>query len=121
MGHSEETAVRAGDVDLAATLTLPDASAADEQGRFPNVLLLPSWLPRDRDGSYDRIGHPAWFAPADPGKTPTGLLARLADALATRGVASLRADPRGCAASPGAWAEVTLFAKIDDARDTLAA
>ena len=36
-------------------------------------------------------------------------------------MASLRADPRGCAASEGRWEEVTLFAKIDDARDLLAA
>jgi hypothetical protein len=36
-------------------------------------------------------------------------------------VASLRADPRGCGQSDGAWEEVTLFAKIDDARDQLAA
>jgi len=121
MAHSEEIPVRAGDVDLAATLTLPDGSGAGADGRFPNALLLPSWLPRDRSGGYDLIGHPAWFASAGPGTARPGLLARLAAALAARGVASLRADPRGCAASPGAWEEVTLFAKIDDARDTLAA
>jgi pimeloyl-ACP methyl ester carboxylesterase len=50
-----------------------------------------------------------------------GLLARLAEALAGRGVASLRADPRGCGRSDGAWESVTLFARIDDARDMLAA
>ena len=100
---------------------LPDEPAAGANRRFPNVLLLPSWLPRNRDGGYDRIGHPAWFAPIHAGSGQTGLLARLADAFASRGVASLRADPRGCAASPGTWQEVTLFAKIDDARDTLAA
>ena len=121
MARREEISVRAGDIDLAATLTLPDEWAAGAEGRFPNVLLLPSWLPRDRDGRYDRVGHPGWFAADDPGPGHAGLLARLADAFAARGVASLRADPRGCAASPGAWEEVTLFAKIDDARDTLAA
>jgi alpha-beta hydrolase superfamily lysophospholipase len=120
MAHSQEITVRAGDVELAATLTLPDESAWDADGRFPNALLLPSWLPRDRDGSYDRIGHPGWFAPADAWPPRPGLLARLADALAARGVATLRADPRGCARSPGDWEEVTLFAKIDDARDLLA-
>jgi pimeloyl-ACP methyl ester carboxylesterase len=36
-------------------------------------------------------------------------------------VASLRADPRGCGRSDGAWEAVTLFTKIDDARDMLAA
>ena len=122
MPRSEELPVRAGDATLAATLLLPDEPAADDaNGRYPNVLLLPSWLPRDRDGGYDRIGHPDWFAPATEGRTQPGLLARLAEALASRGVASLRADPRGCARSEGAWEEVTLFARIDDARDLLAA
>jgi len=122
MPRSEELSVRAGDATLAATLLLPDEPAADDaNGRYPNVLLLPSWLPRDRDGGYDRVGHPDWFGPAVEGETQPGLLARLAEALASRGVASLRADPRGCARSEGAWEEVTLFAKIDDARDLLAA
>jgi len=115
--HAEELPIRAGAATLAATLLLPEEPAAG--GRYPNVLLLPSWLPRDRDGSYDRIGHAAWFA-ADRRAGP-GLLRRLAEALARLGVASLRADPRGCGQSDGAWEEVTLFAKIDDARDMLAA
>jgi alpha-beta hydrolase superfamily lysophospholipase len=123
MARSEELSLRAGDAHLAATLLLPDEPpSGDAGGRYPSVLLLPSWLPRDRDGSYDRIRHAAWFAPATkPDTRPPGLLARLADALATRGVASLRADPRGCGSSDGAWEEVTLFAKIDDARDMVAA
>ncbi|MBA3689169.1 MAG: alpha/beta fold hydrolase [Chloroflexi bacterium] len=121
MPCSEELRVRAGDAILAATLLLPDDPAPDgATGRYPNVLLLSSWLPRDRDGAYDRIGHPGWFAAPPPG-AQAGLLARLAEALAARGVASLRADPRGCGASEGRWEEVTLFAKIDDARDLLAA
>jgi alpha-beta hydrolase superfamily lysophospholipase len=45
----------------------------------------------------------------------------MAEALAVRGIASLRADPRGCGRSEGAWEAVTLFARIDDARDLLAA
>jgi pimeloyl-ACP methyl ester carboxylesterase len=45
----------------------------------------------------------------------------VADALAERGVASLRCDPRGCGASDGAWEAVPLFTKIDDARDMLSA
>lgn len=123
MPRSEELRVRAGDAFLAATLLLPDLPPPDgARGRYPNVLLLPSWLPRDRDGAYDRIGHPGWFAPQTTANGQlTGLLARLAEALAVHGVASLRADPRGCAASEGRWEEVTLFAKIDDARDLLAA
>jgi len=121
MPRSVELSVRAGDALLAATLLLPDGPAPkDANGRYPNVLLLPSWLPRDRDGAYDRIGHASWFAPAAE-VHQTGLLARLAANLADRGVASLRADPRGCGASEGTWEEVTLFARIDDARDLLAA
>ena len=121
MPRFEELSVRAGDVTLGATLTLPDAEAPDGVGgRYPNVLLLPSWLPRNRDGDYDASGHPGWFAPS-PGGAPPGLLARLARALAALGVASLRADPRGCGTSEGSWEEATLFAKIDDARDLLGA
>lgn len=120
MPRSEELSVRAGDVTLAATLALPDVESDDATRRYPNVLLLPSWLPRNRDGDYDTIGHPGWFA-LRPDDAQPGLLARLAEALATLGVASLRADPRGCGASEGDWEEATLFAKIDDARDLLAA
>lgn len=111
--------MRAGDVELAATLTLPDAPPpADRRGRYPNVLLIGSWLPRSRDGGWDRVRHGAWFAPEDEGP---GLLARLADALATHGVASLRCDPRGCGASEGSWEATSLFTRIDDARDALGA
>jgi hypothetical protein len=121
MPRSEELAVRAGDVTLAGTLTLPDDPPPPERGgRYPNALLLPSWLPRDRDGGWDRVGHPTWFAAVEAGARP-GLLARLADALATHGVASLRCDPRGCGASEGAWESTSLFTRIDDARDMLAA
>jgi pimeloyl-ACP methyl ester carboxylesterase len=119
MPRAEELQVRAGDVTLAGTLLLPDnPPPADRRGRHPNVLLLPSWLPRDRDGGFDLAGHPPWFA---PGPMPAGLLARLADALADHGVASLRCDPRGCGASEGAWEATPLFTRIDDARDMLAA
>jgi pimeloyl-ACP methyl ester carboxylesterase len=115
----EELHVRAGEVTLAGTLTLPDEPPPpDRRGRYPNALLLPSWLPRTRDGVFDAIRHPRWFA---AGAMPPGLLRRLADALAARGVASLRCDPRGCGASEGSWAESALFTRIDDARDMLAA
>jgi pimeloyl-ACP methyl ester carboxylesterase len=50
-----------------------------------------------------------------------GLLSRLAEALAERGVASLRCDPRGCGSSGGEWAATGLFTRIDDARDMIAA
>jgi pimeloyl-ACP methyl ester carboxylesterase len=119
MARSEELSIRAGEATLAGTLTLPDVPPPpDRRGRFPAALLLPSWLPRSRDGGYDRSGHPTWFSQGSMG---AGLLSRLADALARHGVASLRCDPRGCGASEGAWEQVDHFTKIDDARDMLGA
>lgn len=112
---TDELRFRAGDASLAATLTLPDGD-----GRLPWVLLVGSWLPRDRDGGWDRGGHPTWFAP-DDGQHEPGLFERLAAALAERGVASLRYDPRGCGESDGSWEDVDLFTRIDDARDAIGA
>jgi len=111
----EDLRFRAGDLALAATLTLPDAPG---ERRLPWALLVPSWLPRGRDGDWDRARHPTWF---DRGPTRPGLLARLADALAGRGVASLRYDPRGCGESDGSWESSDLFSRIDDARDAIGA
>jgi uncharacterized protein len=119
VARSDELRFRAGDRSLAATLTLPDGDG-DGDGRRPWALLLGSWLPRDRDGGWDRVGHPAWFAPASAA-AKDGLLARLATALAGRGVASLRYDPRGCGESDGSWQEIDLFTRIDDARDAVGA
>lgn len=122
MPRSEELRVQAGDATLAGTLLLPDQPPPEgARGRYPNVLLLPSWLPRDRDGTYDRQRHAAWFAPDPAPAGSGGLLARLASAFAALGVASLRCDPRGSARSDGTWEEVALFTRIDDARDMLAA
>ena len=112
MAGSEEVRFQAGETDLAGTLELPDGP-----GRYPSVLLLPSYLARDRDGSWDRTGHASWFAPSSEGAK---LLARLAAALAQRGVASLRYDKRGCGRSGGRWEASDLFTLIDDARDALA-
>ncbi len=111
MTDHQELRFRAGDASLAATLTLPDAV-----GRAPWVVMIPSWLPRDRDGGWDRGGHRSWFVDA---ARDQGLFARMADALAARGVASLRYDPRGCGASDGAWERTALFTRIDDARDAI--
>jgi pimeloyl-ACP methyl ester carboxylesterase len=113
MTASEELRFRAGDASLAGTLTLPAV-----EGRAPWVLLVPSWLPRDRDGGWDVGGHPGWFEP--PTGSP-GPFRRLAEALAERGVASLRYDPRGCGASDGSWEATALFTRIDDARDAIGA
>jgi alpha-beta hydrolase superfamily lysophospholipase len=116
MAHPEELRFRAGDASLAATLMLPD----ERDGRVPWAVLVGSWLPRGRDGNWDRVAHADWFAPPAL-SAPAGLLARLSDALAARGVASLRYDPRGCGESGGAWEEVDLFTRIDDARDAIGA
>ena len=110
----EELRFRAGELTLAATLTLPEA-----EGRRPWALLVGSWLPRDRDGGWDRSRHAGWFARARPAEH--GILARLATALAERGVATLRYDPRGCGESDGAWEATDLFTRIDDARDAIGA
>lgn len=116
MPRIEEIEFRAGRLQLAGTLTLPDADPPAPKGRYPNVLLLASYFPRDRDGSFDRGRHSDWFAPAHPDEPP-GLLARIADALAERGVATLRYDKRGCGGSGGTWEEADWFGLIDDARD----
>ena len=119
MPRAEPVEFPAGEVTLAGTLTLPDADPPQPRGRYPNVLLLPSYYPRDRDGDYDRRRHPGWFAPAPADRSPA-LLARLAEALARHGVASLRYDKRGCGDSGGTWADADWFGLIDDARDAVA-
>lgn len=115
MPRSEDLGFRAGDVTLDGTLLLPDGD-----GPHPWAVLVPSWLPRGRDGDWDRIGHPAWFA-ALPAHAPPGLFDRLAHALVARNVATLRFDPRGCGTSGGDWAAADLFARIDDVRDAVGA
>jgi alpha-beta hydrolase superfamily lysophospholipase len=118
MPNSEELRFRAGDTELAATLTLPTAAADGE--RVPWVVLVPSWLPRERNGGWDRARHNGWFAPPELDGV-SGLLGRVADAFAERGVASLRYDQRGCGESGGSWEDSDLFTRIDDARDAIGA
>lgn len=115
MPRSEDLRFRAGDASLAGTLVLPDTAE-----RAPWVVLGGSWLARNRDGDWDRGRHPAWFAPAALDRS-LGLLARLALALAERGAASLRFDPRGCGESDGTWEATDLFTRIDDMRDAIGA
>src|SRR5919109_440001 len=119
MPRAEAIAFRAGDEGLAGTLLLPDG--ADHGARVPWAVLIASWLPRDRDGGWDRVAHPRWFAPEPGAERSRALLARLADALAVRGVASLRYDKRGCGGSGSRWEAADLFTLVDDARDALGA
>jgi uncharacterized protein len=113
---------RAGSLTLAGELLLPDAASAGAARRqIPWALLIPSWLPRDRDGAFDDGAHPSWFGAGPMAPHRPGLLLRLAEALAEIGVASFRYDPRGCGESEGDWTTGDLFTRIDDARDALGA
>jgi len=115
---------RAGNLTLSGELLLPDqGSGSSGSGRrqTPWVLLLPSWLPRDRDGAFDDGTHPSWFGQGPMAPHRPGLLRRLGEALTELGVASFRYDPRGCGESEGDWAASDLFTRIDDARDALGA
>lgn len=118
MARDEELPITAGQVTLRGTLTLPDPPDGSGEPRWPAVLLLPSLLPRDRDGRFDRGRHAAWFS-SEP-EIDLGLLARLAAELARQGIASLRYDKRGCGRSDGEWATSGLFTLVDDARDATA-
>ena len=113
MPTPETIRFRAGDATLEGTLLLPEGD-----GRHPWAVLVQSWLPRNRDGGWDTDRYAGWFAEGEGGSCPSE---RLAAALAARGVATFRWDPRGCGASDGAWADVDLFTRIDDARDAIGA
>jgi alpha-beta hydrolase superfamily lysophospholipase len=122
MSRPDEIRFRAGDLTLAGELLLPDTQPADDRrGRYPWVLLIGSWLARDRDGAFDEVHHPSWYAVEPTAQRQAGLLLRVAESLAQQGVATFRFDPRGCGASDGDWAATDLFTRIDDARDALGA
>ena len=121
VSEPEPIRFRGGNLTLAGELLLPDRAAAAGRRQVPWVLLLPSWLPRDRDGAFDDAAHPAWFGSGPMAPSRPGLLRRLAEALAEQGVASFRFDPRGCGESEGDWPGSDLFTRIDDARDALGA
>jgi uncharacterized protein len=90
---------------LKGTLTLPDGVAS-----VPAVLMLAGSGPTDRDGNSHLAGG---------GMLRNDSLKMLADALAVRGIASLRVDKRGAAASksPGLdEASLRFDAYVADAR-----
>ncbi|MER7036077.1 alpha/beta hydrolase family protein, partial [Streptomyces albidoflavus] len=69
---------------LAGSLTLPTGP-----GPHPAVLLLHGSGPLDRDGNAPKL--------------PVNLARPVAEALAARGIATLRYDRRGAGATPGDW------------------
>lgn len=105
-GAAAQDAVRESDVSvetptgrLAGTLTLP-ARPGDAA-----VLILPGSGPTDRNGD-------------NPATGPSGTYRLLAEALAERGVASLRFDKRGLGGSAGAGAreeDLRFTTNVDDA------
>ncbi len=84
----------APDVEMAATLTLPEGS-----GPFPAVVMITGSGAQDRDETL--LGHKPF--------------AVIADFLTRRGIAVLRADDRGTAGSTGNFATATSFDFTDDA------
>ncbi|HEX3527176.1 MAG TPA: alpha/beta hydrolase [Thermoanaerobaculia bacterium] len=89
----------AGNIRLAGTLILPEG-----KGPFPAVALVSGSGPQDRDEAM--MGHKPFLV--------------LADALARRGIASLRWDDRGAAASEGDHFGSTLDDFAADARAAVA-
>jgi uncharacterized protein len=89
----------AGDVRLAGTLLLPQG-----KGPFPAVALVTGSGPQDRDESL--MGHKPFLV--------------IADALARRGIASLRWDDRGTGASGGDHMGSTVDDFAADARAAVA-
>lgn len=87
---------------LSGTLELPGAPSA---GPAPVALILPGSGPIDRDGDHRRL--------------PLGISRALAEALAERGIASLRYDKRGVGRSEGDWLRTGLLDNVDDARAAL--
>ena len=99
---------------LAGTLAMP--SGPIRARSLPAVMLVLGSYPALRDGLPDwRQG---WFSRELRG-TPT--FAHVARRLANAGLASLRADKRGCGSSEGRWEDVDFEALVEDALAGVAA
>jgi len=100
------TAVSIGDVRLAGTLTIP--SAGLRQGRrLPSVVLISGSGPQDRDGNTSP-------------SCQTFMFRRIAERLASSGIAVLRYDDRGVGGSTGSFESAGLFDLAGDARAMVA-
>ena len=86
---------------LAGTLVLPPGASAS--GRVPGVVFITGSGPQDRDESL--MGHRPFLV--------------MADALARRGIASVRFDDRGVGKSTGSFADATSDDFASDARAQL--
>ena len=90
------------DVRLAGTLTLPSAGQ-DQGARHPAVVLISGSGPQDRDGNM-------------PPSNQTFMFRRIAERLASCGIAVLRYDGRGVGGSTGDFESAGLFDLAGDAR-----
>jgi hypothetical protein len=90
----------AGDVELAGTLTLPDAPLP-----VPAVAIASGSGPLDRDSNHRRMRF--------------DVARQLAGALAAGGLASLRYDKRGVGESPGDWRRAGFRDNADDLRSAV--
>jgi alpha-beta hydrolase superfamily lysophospholipase len=99
-----ETTIRftVGTDVLAGTLRIPDSD-----GPFPAALLVPGSGPVDRDSNHPRM--------------PLDVTRQVAEALAARGVATLRYDKRGIGESSAAgdWRRYGVQDRIDEAAEAL--
>ena len=96
----------AGDVRLAGTFTLPLAHP-DQGVRYPAVVLISGSGPQDRDGNT-------------PPSYQTFIFRRIAERLASCGIAVLRYDDRGVGTSTGDFESAGLFDLAGDARAMVA-
>ncbi|MGW6054199.1 alpha/beta hydrolase family protein [Streptomyces sp. NPDC055189] len=99
MPDTDMTVTADDGTSLAGTLTLPVGS-----GPHPAVVLLHGSGPLDRDGNTAKL--------------PMNLARPVAEALAARGIATLRYDRRGSGANPGDWRAAGFS---DNRRDAAAA
>jgi alpha-beta hydrolase superfamily lysophospholipase len=100
-GRDVEVSFRSAGLTLPGALRLPAGN-----GPFATAVILPGSGPLDRDGDHKRMR--------------LGVSRDLADALAARGIASLRYDKRGAGAAQGSFLAAGLSDNLADAKAALA-